>query len=79
LLNGEVIQNQKIKERSVKLKRFSSSLLILKLIYLPPKVCRALPEEGQFAMDGALSFVEQGCESKRPGNGADFSPLVKQV
>ena len=30
-------------------------------------------------MDGALSFVEQGCESKRPDNGADPAPRVIQV
>jgi hypothetical protein len=47
--------------------------------FLPPKVCRSLPTEGQFAMDGELSFVEQGGESKRPGNGADSAPLVIQV
>jgi len=27
-----------------------------------------LLKEGQSAMDGGLSFVEQGCESKRPDN-----------
>jgi hypothetical protein len=53
--------------------------LILVLTYLPLKVCRSLQAEGQFAMDGALSFVEQGGESKRPGNGADPAPLVIQV
>ena len=30
-------------------------------------------------MDGELSFVEQGGESKRPDNGADSAPLVKQA
>jgi hypothetical protein len=43
----------------------------------PPKVCRALPAEGQFAMDGELSFVEQGCESKRPGNGVRLSIFAR--
>jgi hypothetical protein len=38
-----------------------------------------LQAEGQCAMDGALSFVEQGGESKRPGNGANPAPLVIQV
>jgi len=28
-------------------------------------------QQGQFAMDGKLSFVEQGCESKRPDNKAN--------
>jgi len=27
----------------------------------PHKVCRALPAEGQFSMDGKLSFVEHDC------------------
>jgi len=31
-----------------------------------------LLKEGQSAMDGGLSFVEQGCESKRPGNEVKF-------
>jgi hypothetical protein len=43
----------------------------------PPKVCRSLPAEGQFAMDGELSFVEQGGESKRPGNEVKLSTLAR--
>jgi len=49
-------------------------------IDLPPhKVCRSLPAKGQFAREGKLSFVEQGSESKRPGNEAHLSALANQT
>jgi len=57
--------------RQVKVKVKKQSLAgrkLLILIYPPLKICRALLTEGLSAMDGRLSFVEQGRESKRPGN-----------
>jgi len=47
--------------RQVKVKKQSlAGRKLLILIYPPLKVCRALLTEGQSAMDGRLSFVEQG-------------------
>jgi hypothetical protein len=79
LLNGGGNSKPKDKRKKRKTKTFQLYAFDFGIDLSPPKVCRSLQAEGQCAMDGALSFVEQGGESKRPGNGADSVPLIKQV
>jgi len=45
----------------------------------PFKFAEYCKKEGQSAMDGGLSFVEQGCESKRPGNEVELWNLTKKL